>query len=247
MLVQLRIALLTGICFFVGSVAISQSACQADDGCGGWFLETDLLFMELNRADGFSQDVFGYETAPRFRIGYETSEGAGVRFQYWSWEHSAASGQNGAPSGADTYNLDLGAYRTLTLARGLDLELSGGVRYSDYSDFNIADAGQVTGFTGFGGYLGVKVTQDMLFDTQGYVRGKWVLLADDSNDNGAVGFDANRGQQELAIGIEKELSIASMTTTGRFGYEWQEWDGYQDDSDGGLSFAGFILGLDFLY
>lgn len=125
--------------------------------------------------------------------------------------------------------------------------MSGGVRHGDYRDFNIADAGQFTSFTGWGGFVGLRATQDMVFDSQAYIRGKWAMLADDSNDNGSIGFDANRAQQEIAIGMEKAVDVGSMIVTGRAGYEWQEWDGYQDNSDGGISFSGFLFGLDLLY
>lgn len=203
--------------------------------------------MEVNRSDGFSQNVYGNEVSPRMRLGYETADGAGVRMQYWAFDHSVTDGQNGAPSSVDTYNIDLELYRGFEIVNGLDLEVSGGVRYSDFFDRNVSDAGQVTSFRGLGGFLGIKATQDLIFDTQGYVRYKVAMINDDSQDNGAVGFDANRTQQELALGIEKDLCIYSIEATGRIGYEWQEWGGYQDDSDGGLMFSGYVFGLDFAF
>jgi len=228
----------------VASTATAPQTCQAANGAGGWTFGTDLMFMELNRSDGFSQNVFGNETAHRIRLGYETCEGAGVRFQYWAWDHTEANGQNGAPSGADAYNLDLDMYRKVCLARGLEVEVHGGIRYSDYRDFNVADAGQATSFAGLGGALGVKVTQNMAFGMQGYARAKWVLMADDGNDNGTVEFDANREQHEIALGVSRVLNIGGMTLNGRAGYEWQDWGGYQDNTDGGLQFSGYVLGLD---
>ena len=244
MRISLTAALLAAGAFVATAAVTPQSTCQAADGCGGWTFGSDIMFMELNRSDGFSQNVFGNETAYRLRLGYETSEGAGVRVQYWAWDHAEANGQNGNPSGADAYNLDLDMYRRVCLARGLQAEVQGGIRYSDYRDFNVADAGQSVSFAGLGGSLGVKVTQDMAFGLQGYARAKWVLMADDGNDNGTVEFDANREQHEIALGVSRPVNIGPLNLNGRAGYEWQDWGGYQDNTDGGLQFSGYVLGLD---
>lgn len=219
----------------------------ATEDSGQVLFSAELLFLEANRSDGANSDFSDYEAGSRFELAYETAEAVGIRFQAFEFSNNYAVGQNGAPSAIDTYNLDLEIYRRLNLARGFELEVSGGLRYNDFEDLNFGDAGQTTQFSGVGGVLGLEATQQIGFGLQGYVRGEWAFITDQSNDNGATGFDTNRTQQELGLGLARDFCLRGIQTTAHAGLEWQDWGGYQDDSDGSLGLQGFAMGLDMAY
>lgn len=249
MRMRLSLAALAG-CLSMGSVSVAQDCCAPATCCdesGTVRFGAELLFLEANRGDGASSDFSDYEATPRIFLAYETAEQVGIRFRYFEFNNSYAAGQNGAPSSIDTYNIDLEIYRSLCLTRGFELEVSGGLRYNDYRDVNYGDAGQRTQFAGVGGLLGLKATQDLGFGLQGYARGTWAFITDQSNDNGAVGYDTNRAQQELGLGLESDFCVRGIAMTARAGVEWQDWDGYQDDADGSIGLQGFVLGIDTAY
>ncbi len=217
------------------------------DTCSnGIVADFELLLMNATRSDGFSRaGIFDYTAAPRFRVGYESALGAGARIQYFAFDRAVANGHNGALSSIDVFNIDAEIYKQLDLGEAASVEVSGGIRYNDYSDQNVADAGQQTAFSGFGGYVGVQAWHDIGFNFRGYARGKWAILSGDGNDNGTVEFDVNRTHQEIAVGVERCVEVRNVVATLQAGYEWQDWDQYQDNTDGSVGFNGFVLGVNF--
>lgn len=209
----------------------------------------DFLLLKPHTSDGFKRpDVFPLESSARIRLAYETNEGSGLRGEFWQYEHAESEGLDGSPTSIDTYNVDLGLYKKLRIGRATGLELSSGVRYNDFQDFNLVEDGESTSFGGVGGYFGLHTTQNFGFKCRGYARIKWAMLydAERSEQDGEVRrFDVTRRQQELAFGLEREGRIGNYLASLRVGYEMLNLQQYEDGDEGDVGFSGLCLGVTF--
>ncbi len=206
--------------------------------------DAELLFLRPHRGDGFTRnDTFGHEVAPRFRIGYENELGAGIRVQYWSFNHSEVDGNDGAPTSIDLYNIDLDFYKRMNFGTCTSFELMGGIRYSDYEDVNFADTRQTIALDAWGGYVGGQLWQELPCQFRGYARGKWAIMSGDNIDNGRYEYDVTRTQQEIGLGIERTFLMGNLLATVQAGAEWHNWGDYQDNADSSIGFAGYVIGV----
>ncbi len=216
--------------------------------CRGFVADAELLFLQPQRGEGYSNDdVFGYRTCPRVRLGYQFDNGVGVRVQYWNFDHFDDVGHQGNPSSIDTYNLDLDFYKRICCGTATTLEFAGGIRYNEYEDFNATDSNVATEFSGLGGYVGAQAWHCLGYNCRGYARGKWAILPEDRVINGTDGYDITRSQREVGVGVAHCFGVGRARGLLQAGYEWQFWDNYEDEAKGALGFNGFVIGLNVLY
>ena len=234
-------------CAIVAAFGVSSS--RADDfGLGsiadtaGWNVGYELTFLRAHRSQGTTtDDVYDFDYAPRFTVEYQACNGAGARLTYWDYDHE---GFGAAPSAIDTSNFDLDIFRRTQIGCGTDIEMSAGLRWHDYQDFNWA-VGGVTDFDALGGSIGLRVRQQLGFGIVGYARGKWSILMNDAINSTAVPalqFDAVRDHQEIAFGFQNSFCVGKTLTTAHAGLEWMNWNGYDDNGDGAIGFSGFAFG-----
>lgn len=242
--------LLAAMCTISINNAKADETILADcvDTCGNKVVAGfDLLFLRPHRQGGANADnLFGFESTPRFMLAYETARGAGVRAEYLSFDHAEGVGLAGNLSSIDMANLDIGIYKRIGLGQSTNVEFSGGVRFNEYDDQNWAIDAQSTSFSGWGGYLGMQAWHDLGWDTSGYVRGKWAVLMGNGGAFGVKGFDLALTQQELAIGLEKTFCVCGVEAAVHGGWEWQNWEGYGATNvlaNGGTGFGGWAFGL----
>ena len=217
-----------------------------DTGCceGGWSAGVEMTFLRGHKADGFSQeDIFGFEADPRLTLQYTAGNGAGIRLRYWQWDHAVANGHNGNLTSADTYNIDLEVFREVNFGSRTSVEFNGGIRYNDYRDENFAQSGDETSFHGIGGVFGVKGKVQVGCRGSVYARARWAILMGDANDDGDVEYNVTRDHQEIGIGYERDVCLMGIASTINVGGEWQSWDQYEDNSEGAIGFAGFVIGV----
>ena len=208
----------------------------------GFFFSAEALSLQPLRGDGSSTSFFSREYSPRLSGGFQLQNGTGFRVRHWELDTSEATGLNNQPSAIDTDTLDLEAFREIKLDSGLAVELSAGARRVNYSDLNFSDASQTTEFEGWGGVFGIKGTQELFEGISVYGSGRFSVLAGDAIDNGTIENDTSRNIVEIAAGVEGTFAIGSTEATVHAGYEWWNWEGFQDNADGAIGFSGFVGG-----
>jgi len=225
------------------------------NGGGGIVFESEVLFFRYHRADGVragsfnnfppavTDDVqFDHAASPRFTLGYVADNGLGFRVRAWDYDQTggAVFPGTGVSMAVDTFTIDLEIFEDIQLNDCWSLELSGGVRYNDFTETMIdpIPAGQFrqNAFSGYGGILGVEATRSLGGWGGLYARGRAGILMDDKfvrNVRGpgtpnqvAVLTDSVLGQTEIALGYEATRYVGNSLFTLRAGYEWQQWHNY---------------------
>ena len=124
-------------CGIVGGVEVAFLRPHASDGIGAaaFLVLPPPVFGAFADADL----EFDFETTPRLWVGYQGSNGLGVRARYWEFDHTVAGtgeiagvGVFGAFHGIDTYVMDAEVTDTTELGCNWDATVFGGLRYVDY-------------------------------------------------------------------------------------------------------------------
>ena len=271
----------TGGCETCNNGAVSDCGAGCDTGCcdtgccedvccdaccdpcapsGSFIFMAEALFLKYHRADGARVGYGANETAefdlefsPRLTAGYMGANGLGIRGRWWLYDHSASVPEtDGGALGVDTWNLDIELVQALNLGRCVTLEISGGLRYNDFTETmtdiqgannGIFDDARSNQFDGFGLVLGAEVIANAYDGINVYGRIRYATLMDDktvSNNSlingGSELFPQNVvlrdvvvGQLELAAGIELARQTSMGNAFFRFGVEYQTWYDYSTE------------------
>lgn len=237
----------------------------SDCCCSGvtWFVDLEATLLRYHRGDGVKVGngpgeslEFGFELAPRISIGAVTCDGLGTRLRYWDYSHS-----NPAPEGGgsrlevDTFNFDVEVFDCIQLSCNTTLEVSGGMRYNEFSEIVVNTGRQLShDFSAPGILLGAEVRRTPSFGGQLYggIRGSLLMSDMDVRDTFFGNFrrlDTVQSVLEMGGGYQYCTHIGHTLVTAKVGVEWQQWMNYSDSLDFGwnsptdVGFGGFVLGV----
>lgn len=221
--------------------------CVGCDVCSScWTADIEATFLRFHRADGYNTDnVFGFEISPRVSVAYHGADGLGFRVRWWDYNH--ANNDGAVRHSVDTYNIDLELFEEVELTCNTRVEVSGGLRYNDFSHVGSVAGAETDSFSAFGGMIGIKARRDTCNGTL-YVGLREVIMMSDWSDNGANRFDVTRSVTEIASGFETTRCMSNGTLlTLNVGVELQQWANYiEGRTDDGepvdIGFGGFVLG-----
>lgn len=178
--------------------------------------------------------------------------------------------------GVETYNLDFEVFETFNLSCNWAVELSGGLRYNDFTESMINSGGvedRQISVDGWGLMTGAEARRKVwLGSAYGRIRGA-VMLTDKHLYNELSGGgitqnivlnDVTAGMLELGIGYELDHMLANGSVVfGRIGLEYQYWWDYSNaftvsnpiDADdesfwagpAGAGFGGLVLSMGMCY
>jgi hypothetical protein len=204
-------------------------------------------------------------------VGWVRHDGLGVRARYWEFDHCAPPAQADpltATLCVDTYTFDVETFDTFCLNRNWDLEVSFGIRYTEFAevmtddDRNALDGIDVrrNTFSGYGGVAALELRRAIGTSGTTWVRARGAILMDDKdvfNDNDIATpgnaqdvtlIDVVVGMTELAFGYDYVVPICDGSYYFfRASAEWQNWYNFSssfsavDDERtfGGQSDVGF--------
>lgn len=239
--------------------------------CHRYSVQADFeaLFLRYHRADGVrvgtdNTDLVetGFEFAPRITVGVNALDGLGARARWFDYRVVQGGVTAGDTLTIDTYSFDVELFDRYVLSPCTTVELSGGVRYNDFTErmFDNEGAGELreNSFDGYGGLIGAEIRRrawggEVFARTRGAV-----LMSDRTTSNVTSGVDlltdTTQGMLEIAIGVERSTQLRNgMVLRLRAGGEWQNWFNYSSAFSGtdenvfeGLSdvgLGGFLLGV----
>lgn len=221
-----------------------HECCEPSAGLVG---SVEATFFRYHRADGtrFGTDAdedveFDLDYSPRTTLGYAGSDGLGVRFRWWHYEERGEPlDDDDGTIRVDTYTLDWEVFDTIQVNCNWTVEISGGLRFSEFEELlRESDEGdsRENDFDGFGGVVGLEVTRCIAENIFLFARLRGAILMDDKlvrNRDGGMLFhhsvllDSTQGMLELALGFECSEQLAGGATLfARFQGEWQNWFNY---------------------
>lgn len=212
--------------------------------------------MQLNTSLGSrADDVFGYDPAQRYILGYTFQNNLGIRGKYFNYDHAGTDPGSWRAS-LDMYNADLELFKKINLTNAASFEFSGGVRYNQ-SELFFPSPAEPNDFSGTGGIVGLLGRAQVLNNGSLYARGAFAILSGESfHDANATpvrtGHQSVRRQTELAMGYEHIFALRKLTITPHVGFEWLNLGGYQIDivdehPEGDMMLAGYTFGFRFDY
>ncbi len=261
-----------------------ESFCEDRCKQSGVFGEVELLLLQYHRADGIrigtgagESGEWDYKTSPRITLGYVSGSGLGLRGRYWEFDQFQPIGTvAGEGLGVDTFNVDFEVFETFDLSCNWKVELSGGLRYNEFTE-NMINSGGVEdrriSVDGWGLMAGVEAQRKLrLGSLYGRARGVVMLtdkhLYNELSGGGATQNlalnDVTAGMLELSIGYELDHRLANGSVVfGRIGAECQYWSDYSnsftvsnpisvDDESfwagpAGVGFGGLVLSMGMRY
>jgi hypothetical protein len=238
--------------------------------CAGWIGGIEVYAARPHSSMGIrgalNTDLhFDYEATPRIWVGYQGTNGLGLRMRYWEFDQiESGSAINGGTDSIayDTFVIDLEAIDTMQINTDWTVTLAAGFRFVDFTETRAAlDAAGAPitthSFDGdsFGATIGAEVRRPLWNCLVGYASARGsVLFGDQSEFTGPTGttlvdFETDNVYSitELALGLD----WTRQTSRGaeffvRAGYEVQFWDNFTGEPgfDGGesIGFEGFVLG-----
>jgi hypothetical protein len=206
-------------------------------------------------ADNPGESVFGdHKVSPRLTLGYELGGGLGFRARYFDWDHAQQS-RNGPEEvlAVDTFSVDLELFDEFQLNDKWAVEVSGGVRYNEFTERMIdPEETRINDFSGWGGIVGLELTRSLGRCGALFARARGAVLMDDKyvlNTGYESGIepvqqtdlivDSTQGMMEIAVGYEWSRTICGDSLLkARVGYEWQNWYNYSSAFAGPLDPGG---------
>jgi hypothetical protein len=230
-------------------------------GLPGAYVLAEVMFLKYHRAEGLAPaNTFGYEAAPRITVGYTGPGGLGGRLRWWEYDHTAGAVR------VNTYNIDAEVYQRVAVGCRSTVEISGGVRYNEFSETGANPPGLLFGnlgtrFSGWGGMVALEGTRQIRRGHL-YARARGVMLFDDATLTStffgvpvAAGVnDVMPSVTELTLGWRGMRALSNgAVLTGDVAFEAQNWSNYAASGTGlapratDVGFAGITLGLGLLY
>ncbi len=214
--------------------------------------EVELLLLAYSREDGMrvgtnqngSEDLVGaspWNASHRTTIGFRRADGLGIRARYFGYEPEIPVGTVVPQKIAvDVTNIDLEIFDTINLDEDWTIELSAGIRSTEFAEL-LEDQGELrtNSFNGTGGIFAIEARRDVFHFASFYTRARGALLYGTKRRNNFGGGIINRGSgmetylktdkaiMELAIGFETNYECRNGTIFfARIGYEFQKWFGF---------------------
>jgi hypothetical protein len=224
--------------------ACCDPCCDPCCSSGGIVATAEATFFRYHRADGVrvgtnqnnDEVEFDFEISPRITVGWVGADGFGARVRWWDYDHTAPS-VAGEPLTVDTYLVDVELFDTIQLNCNWALEVSGGLRFNEFTE-TMNDTGdaqvRVNDFSGFGGLVGMELKRCLDNNSALFVRVRGAILMDDKfirNDanvpNTVTLLDSTQGMVELALGYEYHQDLGyGAVLFARATAEWQNWFNY---------------------
>lgn len=252
-------------CAMAGLLVIcAASALQANSGL---FVDTEATFFTYHRSPGMrigdlSADGvdFDLKAAPRVTIGYTGENGGGLRVRYWDFDEAANSDNNDGFISVDALTFDTELFHLIRLSQLTDIELSGGIRYTEFEETIFANPEiGINDINATGVIIGASVRRKLGFGILTSSARLGLMgddkLVTDSSDGTLLAKDTILSVIELAFGYEVRRNIRGRQVTGNVGFEYQLWsnftEGYDTNTDavtdfrggsGDVGFLGLILG-----
>lgn len=260
----------TGFCTPAGCDTVCDTGCDLscdpcceDDGRWGFFGEAELLFLRYHRGDGVrvgsgpGENVeFDFEPAGRYTAGISTPDGLGFRTRYFRYDRAQNSDNGGAELlDVNVFTVDFELFDTFQLSDLWAVEVSGGVRYTEFRE-QMIDGGEFFGvvdvrdnnYRGMGLVSGLEVRRGFGAG-HFYTRTRGAVVQGDKDvHNRDFGFvvqdvtlyDTTHGMLEIAVGYEANFELSNgMVLFGRSGLEWQNWWNFSSAFD---QIGGFGVG-----
>jgi len=230
-------------------------------GGGSLVFDYDIMFMKYHQSGGVKSTSannivgdgnsaeFDFEYSPRVSLGYELCNGLGYRLNYWYYDETAATDNEGFVS-IDTYTFDAEIYRRIDLSDDTSLEFSGGYRHVDFEQRD--DSGLDWGFTNYGGTISTELSHQVTCNSRIFIRNRLsIVMGDvgltdegDTEDSPGSGIDHETTMIELALGWESTRCMCNgLTLVYGFSGHWSQWSDVTvaaDSYDGAyLTDAGF--------
>ena len=209
----------------------------------GFIFDAEATFFRYHSNEGIDEDnEFDFEVSPRITVGYRAPDGLGIRLRWWDYDHDNGDED---PLGVETYNLDLELFEEIAVGCCTSLELSAGIRYNEFREFQEGDD-EAHSFSGYGGIIALQSNRELAVGGAAYARLRQAILMEDYNSDGDTLLDVVVGMTEIGFGYESTLLSGCYCVTGYAGIEWQQWHDYLNDEDGhatDVGFAGIVLGI----
>jgi len=220
------------------------SACCADPcvGNGSLYFLVDFTFMKYHQAGGVRDSAgamgeFDFEFNPRYVLGYERSDGLGVRVGYWDYEETAETRPIGVPVtwyGIDAYAFDMEVYQRVELGSCTTLEAFGGLRWIEWE---VTDSyGLFTSADGYGGKVGFEAARKIGCYDKVFARATWSIVPVDAQLVNLGAFQPGAGIPaggwiedsettitEVAVGVAGARPINCAALIYGAGAEWSQW------------------------
>ncbi len=198
--------------------------------------------------------VTKFDGAPRFWLGYQKSDGLGVRLRYWKYNHDYQNAANGvtvfgtvtgnAFHGFNTGVLDLEVIDSSKLGCNWDATYSAGLRNVQYTETaSMLGATPATSFTVFndidavGPTASIELRRDITckLGVFGIARGS-ILYGNERNSfvGGVIAVDNQRNDVKGIYEIQLGLEFVKPHNNGSFfvrgGFEAQYWSNFGVDN-----------------
>jgi hypothetical protein len=250
-----------------------ESKSYSDYPCtSGLTFEAEATVFRYYRADGVrtvSDDnsrnfSFDLKAAPRFTVGYVAPNGIGIRARWWEFsQRQIADAPNpGDFIDVDTYNIDVELFHDMELNDIFDMEISGGVRYNEFSE-ELRDALNpgdrfLNEFDGIGLLAALEFRAHLYCNSAVFSRVRAAGVVGDKyvqdNTGNTQLNDTVQGMYELTAGYEYSRTLQSGAIFfAEVAGELQHWQnfssGYEDlnssrdfgGSPADVGFAGVVL------
>jgi hypothetical protein len=239
------------------------------DSCGLLF-RVDLAFLRYHQSGGVRDSrpaapgtgaEFDFNFAPRYTLGWEFSDGLGVRANYWRFDESEPTFDGTSFVGIEAQTFDLELYRRVCLMPGTSIEVFGGFRWVQFTQTD--GQGLNYDFSGMGATVGIEGSQSLCCWGRVYARARWSIIMGDATlassgalDDAVMVFTDNESTQtELALGWDNCCRVCNCANlVYGFGLEWHQWSDAAIAADQGgegalydAGWAGFVfrVGLQF--
>ncbi len=229
-----------------------NSLCPCDSYSSGFTGGAELLFLRPYFANGFSQsNIFGFNTSPRFWLGYKVPSGLEFRTRYWDFDNNGGNDSTGTYR-LDTSIFDLELLDTIPLGHQWDITLSGGWRYVDFRFLNGEAPNtemSVVSSNGLTASLELHRRLQRGFSLYGGFRASWLFgnLSYEApwlQTRRQDWHDATQTMTETQLGLEWAKSLKNMPCEfmARAGVEAQWWNSFATNMDAPqIGFFGYSL------
>ena len=216
--------------------------CDLGSGCGSTYADVQLVYLSTHGTeDYFARDIDD-EAGYRLVLGYEGCSGLGVRFRWFDFDSTTAtgSGEEDYLDGLDLEYYDFEVTDTICICNWNGI-ISGGFRHVEYDAYSDDNDGDRVAFNGDGVTLGIQLDRYINCDLSLFA---WLqhsmLYGDDEEDD----LNTVMGWTEVQLGVQyAPCSCCGYNPFVRAGVEAQRHEGMfeRDTSDTGL-IGWFVTG-----
>ncbi len=189
---------------------------------------------------------FDYKAAPRIWLGWQNSNGFGLRARWFDYDGGGASPTSiYSDVGMETFDLEV--TDTFTLGKKWEGLLSAGVRYAEFTETRTVGGGVLETDGALGLVVGAELYRPLTCNLYLFGIGRTAFMyADATNNNGTLNPDTTFNISELQVGVEYRRYLSGTTRLfARAAVEGQYWAGMSDRDTEDVSLIGgtFAVGI----